>query len=227
MPFESGGLADKLGNRYEERWVVSQLLSLMEEKIKSVTIEAIGDDEQGVDLWIVQKNGVRQAQQCKARNASKEYWSITDLISRGVLSKIRFQLDRDPYYEFAFVASVGSEVFKDICEYARRSNNDAGSFYREKILKAGQEVQACFRHFYTFFSLDPDMESDLNQAFAYLKRTYIYVYPDDQATWQTLLDRTGYLLIGDSETVVATLLTYAENKDRFGSPIFADELRNY
>jgi hypothetical protein len=227
MPFESGGLADKLGNRYEGRWVAAQLLSLLEEKIQSVTIEAIGDDEQGVDLWIAQKNGVRQAQQCKARNASKEYWPISDLIARGVLSKIRFQLERDPNHEFAFVSSVGSEVFKDICDYARRSGNIASTFYQDKIHKAGKEVQACFRQYCSFFSLDPGKEADLNQLFDYLKRTYIYVYPDDQAIWQTLLDRAGYLLIGDSETVVATLLTYAENKDRFGSPIYADELRNY
>lgn len=227
MPFESGGLADKFGNRYEGRWVVSQLLSLLEEKIQSVTIEAIGDDEQGVDLWIVQHYGVRQAQQCKARNASNEYWSISDLISRGVLNKIRFQLDRDPNHEFAFVSSVGSEVFKDICEFARRSNNDADVLYQEKILKAGKEVQTCFRQVCNFFSLDLGKKADLKQVFDYLKRIYIYVYPDDQATWQRLLDTTGYLLIGDSETVVATLLTYAENKDRLGSPIYADELRNY
>jgi hypothetical protein len=227
MPFESGGLADKLGNRYEGRWVAVQLLYLLEEKIQSVTIEAIGDDEQGVDLWIVQKHGVRQAQQCKARNASKEYWPISDLIARGVLSKIQFQLDRDTNHEFAFVSSIGSEIFKDICGYARRSGNIAGAFYQEKILKAGKEVQACFRQFCSFFSLEPRKEEDLNRAFDYLTRIYIYVYPDDQATWQTLLDRTGYLLIGDPEIIITAILTYAENKDRFGSPIYADELRNY
>lgn len=227
MPFERGGLADKLGNRYEGRWVVTQLLSLLEEKIQSVTIEAIGDDERGVDLWIVLKNGVRQAQQCKARNTSKEYWPISDLIARGVLDKIRFQLDRDLNHQFAFVSSVGSEVFKDICEYARRSNNNAGAFYQEKILKASQDVQTCFRQFCNYLSLDPVKEADLNQAFDYLRRVYINVFPDDQATWQSLLDRMGYLLVGDAETVVAALISYAENKNRFGSPIFVDEVRNY
>lgn len=227
MPFESGGLADKLGNRYEGRWVAAQLLSLLEEKVQSVTIEGIGDNEQGVDLWIIERNGVRQAQQCKARNASKEFWSISDLIARGVLSNIRFQLDRDPAHEFAFVSSIGSEVFKDICNYARRSGNIPSVFYQDKVLKAGKEVQACFQQFCNFFSLDPGIEADMNLAFDYLKRTYIYVYPDDQATWQSLLDRAGYSLIGDPESVIAVLIAYAENKDKFGSPIYADELRSY
>ncbi|RJQ38130.1 MAG: hypothetical protein C4550_07080 [Nitrospiraceae bacterium] len=227
MPFESGGLADKLGNRYEGRWVVLQLLSLLDEKIQSVTIEAIGDDERGVDLWVLQNNGIRQAQQCKARNSSKEYWSISDLIARGVLSQLQFQLDRDLNCEFAFVSSLGSEVFQDICEYSRRANNNATSFYQEKILRSGQEVQKCFRLFCKALALDPEKDDDRNRAFDYLRRSYINVYHDDQLTWQNLLDKASYLLIGDAETVIATLVTYAENNNRFGSPIYADELRKY
>jgi hypothetical protein len=59
MAFEPGGLADKLGNRYEGRWVVKQLLRLLNEEIRSVTVEAVGDDERGVDLWIQKNDGVR------------------------------------------------------------------------------------------------------------------------------------------------------------------------
>ena len=52
MPYEIGGRADKFGNRYENRWVVNQLLRLIKEEIASVTVEAIGEEEEGVDLWI-------------------------------------------------------------------------------------------------------------------------------------------------------------------------------
>jgi hypothetical protein len=85
---------DKLGNRYEARWVVKQLLLLLNDEIQSVTIEAIGDEESGVDLRVVQKNGRTQAQQCKARNKSKEAWSISDLQQREVLDKMSSQLER-------------------------------------------------------------------------------------------------------------------------------------
>ena len=115
MPFETGGLGDKLGNRYEGRWLAFKLLSLLKEKIRSITVEAIGDDERGVDLWITQKDGVRQAHQCKARNASEEYWSIGALAARGILQNLKYQLDRDPDHQFFFVSSVGSELFNDIC----------------------------------------------------------------------------------------------------------------
>lgn len=145
MPFELGGIADKLGNRYEGRWLATQLLSLLDEKILSVTVEAIGDDERGVDLWIVQKNGVRQAHQCKARNASKEFWDISDLAGRGVLANLQYQLDRDLDHEIFFVSSVGSELFKYLCDFARRSADNPTLFYQEKVLKGSRKLQSCFQ----------------------------------------------------------------------------------
>ena len=72
MAFETGGMSEKLGNRYESRWVAKQLLRLLNEEIKSVTVELIGPDERGVDLLVVDKDGVRQLQQCKARCGGRE-----------------------------------------------------------------------------------------------------------------------------------------------------------
>jgi len=228
MPFESGGMSDKLGNRYEGRWVAHQLLSLLDEKVHSVTIEAIGDDERGVDLWVQQNDGTREAQQCKARNASKEYWSVADFANRGVLENLQFQLNRDPSYKFVFISSVGSGTFNDICEYSRRSDDNPELFYKAKILQAGNDVQKCFRGFCEALSLDPENEINLNQIFNYLKRTHIQVKSDDQGAYKYLLERIDYLLVGASEEVIlSVLLTYAENKDRLGSPIYVDELRNY
>jgi hypothetical protein len=227
MPFEPGGLADKLGNRYEGRWVASKLLSLLNEDINSVTIEAIGDDERGVDLWVELKDGTRQAHQCKARNASSENWMIGDLAGKGILKHLKFQLDRSPDHEFFFVSSVGSSVFNDICDRARRSNNDPSLFYQEKILKAGSGVNSCFKKFCDYLSLDPTVEADLLRAFSYLNRTYITVYPDDHSARQVLLMQADYHLLSDPEVAISALRTYAEDNDRFSSPIYADELRAY
>lgn len=71
MAFERGGYADKRGNQYEDRWVVKQLLRVLNEEILSVTVEPVGEDERGVDLWVTRCDGTRQAQQCKARNPRK------------------------------------------------------------------------------------------------------------------------------------------------------------
>ena len=85
MAFEPGGYADKLGNRYEGRWIARQLLFLLHEQLRSVTVEAVGDDEAGVDLWIDRNDGNREAQQCKAENGTKSHWTFGDLSRRGSL----------------------------------------------------------------------------------------------------------------------------------------------
>lgn len=84
MAFEPGGMSEKLGNRYEGRWVAKQLLRLLNEEILSVTVEPIGPDEQGVDLLVVGKDGVRQLQQCKARCGGREFWTISALRDKGI-----------------------------------------------------------------------------------------------------------------------------------------------
>ena len=107
MGFErAGGRANKLGNRYEGRWLTKQLLRLLNEEIRSVSVEAIGDDERGVDLWIERSDGIREAHQCKSRNRSEESWSVGGLSARGVLRDMRFQLDRKPRCEFVFVSAI-------------------------------------------------------------------------------------------------------------------------
>lgn len=221
MPFEKGGLADKLGNRYEGFWLVSKLLELLDEKLLSVTVEAIGDDEKGVDIWVVKNDGDRIAYQCKARNSSEEFWSLSNLSSRGVLSNIKFQLDRDPKAKFVFVSSVGSEVFQSICEFSRRSDNNPKLFVDDKIYKRGQKIIKCFESFCKYLSLNNV------EAFHYLTRTYITVYPDDQENRNSLSQTANSLILGEPDLAVSTLLEYAQIKDRYGAKIYADELREY
>jgi hypothetical protein len=103
MLLERGGYAEKLGNRYEGRWVVRQALRLLNEAIRSITAEAVGDDEAGVDLWIERKDGVREAQQCKVGNAENPDLSMAALNQKGILHYLRRQLEPEGSYEFALI----------------------------------------------------------------------------------------------------------------------------
>lgn len=84
MGYEKGGRADKAGNRFENNWVLYNLLQVIEEKIQYVMIEAIGEDEKGVDLWIGNWDGSREGQQCKGRYGSEESWSYGTLNAKGI-----------------------------------------------------------------------------------------------------------------------------------------------
>jgi len=214
MAFEPGGYSDKLGNRHEGRWVVKQMLRLLREEVCSVTLEAIGDDEQGVDLVVEFNNGTRQYQQCKARNASKEYWTLGDLHNRDILPNLKFQLDRNPTHEFALVTAVPASVFGDICESARNSNENPEDFYRFQIQDIGQKRREVFADFCRHLSLNESAVSDRAQAYNYLRRTHIVLWPDDQNSYDELLGWSSMLVHGKPRTVVSCLADYAQNNLR-------------
>jgi len=225
MAFEPGGRAEKLGNRYEGRWVVSKLLQLVYEDIRSVEIECIGDDERGVDLWITRNDGVRQAQQCKARNASQESWSVSDLKRRGVLEYAKYQLDRDRNHEFALVSGVPATQIGDICESARSSNGRPEDFYEHQIVKIGSTRRTVFCNFCKALRLNADTPADRGDVFDYLRRSYVHAFSDDQHTRETMRTWAGMLFTGEPDVVIASLADYAEGV--LGQVIHADDVRGH
>jgi hypothetical protein len=214
MPYEPGGYSEKLGNRYEGRWVVAQLFRLLKEELCSVTVEAIGDDEQGVDLWVEGRDGIREAQQCKARNRGNKNWSVPDFHSRGILAYMRFQLNRDINYRYALVSGVPSPVFQDICQSARDSNENPEDFYRYQIEKIGRDRLTAFQQYCCHLGLDTNDPSDRAVAFSYLQRTHIYLKSDDRNTRNELLEMASMLIAGEPETTVAVLADFAQDNLR-------------
>ena len=127
MPYESGGRAGKLGNNYELNWIVLKLIDIVSEKIEAIKVEAIGEEEEGVDVWVRYFNGNTEAQQCKGRNASKDYWTLSDLNSRGILKSWKFHLSRDLITTVSLVSPLPFTNFSDLI-YRAKTNDNAQSF---------------------------------------------------------------------------------------------------
>lgn len=214
MAFETGGYADKLGNRYEGRWVIKQLLRVLLEEIRSVTVEAIGDDEVGVDLVVERNDGTRQFQQCKARNASNECWSMAQLNSRGILGRMKFQLDRGAMHEYALVSALPCTVVGDICESARLSSGKPDDFYSYQVKKLGEPRCTAFRNLCEHWGLDEDNESERATAFDWLRRTYIIMWADDQDSQADLAGLARILVCGEPRVVIACLAEFAQDSLR-------------
>jgi hypothetical protein len=160
MAFEPGGMADKLGNRYEGRWVARQLLRLLNEEIESVIVEPVGPDERGVDLLVVGKDNVHQLQQCKARCGSRDSWSIAVLKNKGILDHMREHLARDSRQEFVLVTAVPFKTFPDLCNSARNSPDNARDFFQYQIQDVSEERRKTFREFCDTPGLDIDIRGN-------------------------------------------------------------------
>lgn len=225
MALEPGGYADKLGNRYEGRWVVKQLLRLLDERLKSVCLEAIGDDEVGVDLWVETPGGIRQAQQCKARNAGSEKWTFADLHARGILDAMRGHLDRGASNEFALVSAVEGKLIHDICQSARDSNGDPEAFFMHQIEAISEQRRRAFRRFCTYLNLDVDQEADRAIAFGYLRRLHVIHWEDDVESRDSLNDLVRMLVTGDMGLVIPALADFAQ--DNLRKTITAGDVRSF
>ena len=226
MTFEPGGIADKLGNRYEGRWVAKQFLRLLNEEIQSVAVELVGPNEQGVDLSVVKKDGTSQLQQCKARIGNYVSWSIAALHNKGILDNLKYHLNRNRNLEFSLISAIPGQPLADICDSARNSDNNPNNFFQYQINEVGENRSKVFNDFCKKLNLDTNKEDDIRIAFDYLKRTYIEHFPDTSITKVDLLTSADFLINGEPETVISALLTYAE-KDNYRKPIYADELYQY
>lgn len=227
MGFEPGGIANKLGNRYEDRWVVKQLLNLLAEKLRSVKIETIGDDEEGVDLWVETIDGDVQAQQCKARNGQKESWPISDLRYRGVISKSYRQLNRNKDITFSFISGIPATQIGDLCESARNFPDDPEAFYIQYTQRVGKDKQDLFLRYFKAVNADPNDEGDRAKIHNCLRRFYAILFPYDYNALEDVLYSVSFLLTGDPKIGYAALLAFAELEDKLRVPIHSDELWKY
>ena len=222
MVLEPGGYADKLGNRYEGRWVVRQLLRLLLEEIQSVTIEAVGDDEHGVDLWIGHHDGTREAQQCKVGNGRAPQWSIADLSRRGILTYMRLQLERSPLHRYTFVTGVPVDL-DELVRSARDSQGDPFVFFDTQIAHSPKPKQDAFFAFGRYLTLDFTKPRDIATAYDLLRRTETHLFVDDANSKTDVLLVARMVASGDPAAVIAVLADFAD--DHLRAPIHSDTLR--
>lgn len=226
MPYETGGRADKFGNRYESRWVVHQLLRLIKEEIASVTVEAIGEEEEGIDLWIKNIDGSLECHQCKARNGSKEYWDLGDLSARGIFKKAKQQLDSNKNVTYSLISAVAGMMLNDLTLRARNSNGNSEDFYHHQI-ETSRSVTSAFKSFARYMELNIETIQGRSLAYEYLKKIHVVQFPDDSNVKISLCEAIKYLFVGDVEVIYSLISNYLIENDLLGKEITAYMLNNY
>lgn len=218
MPNEKGGRADKSGNKYEIRCVIYQMLKLLEEKIYSVTLEALGDDEQGVDIWIDYLDGNREGQQCKGRNGSKESWTISSLKAHDIFINWKMQLDRNERNRVALVSPLSCSMLIDLIERAKNTDGDYEHFYNNQISKSSKQLIKVYRDYAEAMELNINDKKDIIKSIDYLKRTFYRQEPDFQLK-ESILDKIRYLLIGDEYKIFDNFVSIIIDGDILGKKI--------
>lgn len=141
MAYEMGGRADKYGNRFEYNWVVCKLLDVIEEKLACVILEALGKDESGVDLWVIDNDGNKEGQQCKGRDGSEEHWTFASINEKGLWNIWKRQLDRNDNISVSLVSPLAFTLLEDITVRARNNMGNSNEFYKYQINNSGEKTK--------------------------------------------------------------------------------------
>lgn len=227
MPYEKGGRADKSGNTYERRWVIYQLLKVIEEELVSVEIEPIGADEEGIDLWITFNNGIREGQQCKGKNASKQEWDISSLKSRNIIKNWKKQLDRNSSYLVSLVSPLSSPLLESLIDRAKNTNDNSKDFLEYQISNSSKEFKEFFNGYCSELNMDSSKtDTELCQIIDYLKRTSFNQVPDSFQR-EIVLNKIQYLFIGDKNDIYDGLENLILEGNILGKAITNSFLRGY
>jgi len=218
MPYDSGGRADKSGNRFEIKWTILQILKVLDEKLDYVVLEALGDDERGVDIWIGKKSGSREGQQCKGRNGSKECWDYGTTNAKGIFTNWKYQLDRDESNTVALVSPLAFTLLEDLIERAKNTSKNPKDFYNNQILNASKEFINFFKNFCKVMEINPEQDLDLVKCISYLNRIAYRQSPDTELK-ELILSKISYLLIGNEEKIYDTFIAWIVDGNILGKSI--------
>ena len=224
MPTEKGGRADKAGNEYEKDCIIFEFLKIISEKNYSVTIEALGDDEKGTDILVVRKDGTIEHQQCKKRNASMEYWRLSDLKEKYILKNWRIQLERDSNRYVALVSPVQCTFLVDLHDRACNTNGRPRDFYTYQIEKSDQKFKRFYENLCEEMGIDWTSEYGLAKSIDFLKRMNAK-HISEYALEESIQQGISYYFRTNPTNVYDALLGYIEKGNILGKEIAILTLR--
>ncbi|MCI9082763.1 MAG: hypothetical protein HFI70_10795 [Lachnospiraceae bacterium] len=226
MPLEKGGRADKKGNQYEINCIIYEILKIINEKNYSVVVEALGEDEIGTDILVTTFEGIKEHQQCKARNASKKSWGISDLKARNILIAWKTQLNRDANRRVALVSPMECSFLVDLNDRANNTSGKAEDFYAVQIMNSSKTFQGFYKDFCTEMGLNYENDMDILKSIDYLRR--ISYKPMPEYMIRELINQSiQFLFVSEKDTVYNALVSLVVTKDILGKEITQSMLYDY
>lgn len=210
-----GGYWDKLGNQFEDRWALYQLVLMTSpsSNINSIEREPVGDDERGVDLWVNRKDGTRECQQCKYSIGNRPSWSMTGLRREKILQHLRFQIDRDPQrHRYCLVSGTPAPYFQRLCDEARDSR-DADTFLDVQV-RPVKRLNQEFSEFCAALNLRLGEPTDRELVWSLLRSSRFKLFRDDEDLLPVMADQLGSRIDGDASTLLGALESWLRRQLR-------------
>lgn len=190
-----GGIADKLGNEYEVRWTLVEVLRVLLGFADEIRVEPYNEHAEGLEFRIT-ATGVDEWHQCKRRRTSGS-WTLKTLSDAGVLQAFARKLAQTET-KCVFVSSDPAPAFETLLEKARIAET-AADFYGEAGVGKGDKVP--------LDELNKAWVVDADTLFDWLKRCKVEV-TSDQSLRRRLEDMARLLFRTPADQVIDRLVGF-------------------
>ena len=191
-----GGPADKLGNRYEKWWTLSEFVRLLRGDAEAIRIEDPGVEK----AEFVVTTGVRRELHQVKRHHQDGKWSFAALRADGLLREIGRQLAGNDD-RFVFASGSDARQLSELCEAARASESEEEF---ERAFLAARERRKRFK------KLRCDWACDVASAVERLRRIEVRTI-DERELERTVRWGVQALFLADPRKVVAELRTIVDD----------------
>ena len=128
-----GGESDKFGYRYESLWTIDAALDLIDGEYRDLTVEAVGDEDAGVEFVRTTRTGDREYHSIK-RQHSRDNWTLARLTSKDVLKDLIAKIGAGCCAVFS--SGTSAAEFAELIERARSS--DSFDEFKQRIDGSGR-----------------------------------------------------------------------------------------
>lgn len=221
MSLEPGGMGDKLGNMYEDRYFAVLMLRLVRERIKAITVEKLGPVGDYSEYITEEQNGRERYFQCKASNGTKPQWGVSDLERYDVFDRIKEILLGDRNAEYCFVSPLKYTQLDELCNRARNSSTYE-EWYNYQI--NNEVIRKTFNACAKAFGYDIQKAIDREAYYVLLSRCYFETFQYDT---EELQDRIELIFSGEPSTILILLEQYAKATNSLRKRITASNVVEY
>ncbi|MFM0502912.1 AAA family ATPase [Paraburkholderia caffeinilytica] len=193
-----GGIADKLGNRYEAKWLVRKLIDVILGRATNLHFEGIGDEFAGFEFSVV-VDGNTQWHQAKISTTSGN-WTVGRLRSEGVLGSFKAKFKTTDFDTCHFVSQDAAHTLRDLAERAFRisSLEQFRSSLSSVLTKAFNDLVECW-----------DVSDD--QALEWLRRSAFRI-ESEQAIEEAIESHGRICVAAHTKEIFALLRDYLEQR---------------
>jgi hypothetical protein len=207
-----GGIADKVGNRYEAVWLIRHLVQLIDGRATAITIEALGDEGVGFE-FALDRPTHREWHQCKRQTGGS--WTINRLAGEGVLTHFKTKVANSTSDRCVFVSTDPSKQVKLLKEKLPTAQ-DAKTF--EASLSGDEQTH--------WQNLQQQLGLQADEALAWLARCEFLTFPETELTSSVLAELERWFG-SPSVDVLAALRGWIEDDRNFNRQISRADLEAF